>query len=46
MSVCQRAGYGQRQTGAPARGERVAKYIRLLEIAAARPDLPSEPSTR
>ena len=33
-------GCGQRKTGAPARGERVAKYNRLIEIAAARPDLP------
>ena len=30
---------GQIKTGAPARGERVAKYNRLLEIAAARPEL-------
>lgn len=33
-------GCGQIKTGAPARGERVAKYNRLVEIAAARPDLP------
>jgi enolase len=33
-------GCGQIKTGAPARGERVAKYNRLMEIAAARPDLP------
>ena len=33
-------GCGQIKTGAPARGERVAKYNRLIEIAAARPDLP------
>ena len=33
-------GTGQLKTGAPARGERVAKYNRLLEIAAAHPDLP------
>lgn len=33
-------GCGQIKTGAPARGERVAKYNRLLEIAAARPQLP------
>ncbi|MDA8436088.1 MAG: phosphopyruvate hydratase [Actinomycetales bacterium] len=33
-------GCGQLKTGAPARGERVAKYNRLLEIAAGRPDLP------
>ncbi|MDN5767628.1 MAG: phosphopyruvate hydratase [Humibacillus sp.] len=32
-------GCGQLKTGAPARGERVAKYNRLIEIAAARPDL-------
>jgi enolase len=34
------SGCGQLKAGAPARGERVAKYNRLLEIAAARPDLP------
>ncbi|ORA85432.1 phosphopyruvate hydratase [Mycobacterium malmoense] len=34
------AGCGQIKSGAPARGERVAKYNRLLEIAAAAPDLP------
>jgi enolase len=34
------SGCGQIKTGAPARGERVAKYNRLLEIAASRPDLP------
>ncbi len=33
-------GCGQIKTGAPARGERVAKYNRLLEIAAMRPELP------
>ena len=33
-------GCGQIKTGAPARGERVAKYNRLLEIAALRPELP------
>ena len=33
-------GCGQIKTGAPARGERVAKYNRLMEIAASRPDLP------
>jgi enolase len=33
-------GCGQIKTGAPARGERVAKYNRLIEISAARPDLP------
>ncbi len=32
-------GCGQIKTGAPARGERVAKYNRLLEIAAQQPDL-------
>ncbi|BBU23506.1 phosphopyruvate hydratase [Mycobacterium xenopi] len=32
-------GCGQIKSGAPARGERVAKYNRLLEIAAAAPDL-------
>jgi enolase len=33
-------GAGQLKTGAPARGERVAKYNRLLEIADQHPDLP------
>jgi enolase len=33
-------GCGQIKTGAPARGERVAKYNRLLEIASLRPELP------
>ncbi len=33
-------GCGQIKTGAPARGERVAKYNRLVEIAAAHPELP------
>lgn len=33
-------GCGQIKSGAPARGERVAKYNRLLEIAAADPSLP------
>jgi enolase len=33
-------GCGQLKAGAPARGERVAKYNRLLEIAAAEPGLP------
>ena len=33
-------GCGQIKSGAPARGERVAKYNRLIEIAVARPDLP------
>jgi enolase len=32
-------GCGHLKTGAPARGERVAKYNRLLEIAAAAPNL-------
>jgi enolase len=32
-------GCGHLKTGAPARGERVAKYNRLLEIAAAVPAL-------
>ena len=32
-------GCGQLKTGAPARGERVAKYNRLMEIAAATPAL-------
>ena len=34
------SGCGQLKSGAPARGERVAKYNRLLEIAVAAPDLP------
>jgi enolase 1/2/3 len=34
------AGCGELKTGAPARGERVAKYNRLLEIAAAQPGMP------
>jgi enolase len=34
------AGCGMLKTGAPARGERVAKYNRLLEIAAAQPAMP------
>ncbi|WP_210424397.1 phosphopyruvate hydratase [Gephyromycinifex aptenodytis] len=34
------SGCGQLKTGAPARGERVAKYNRLMEIAASSPDLP------
>ncbi|MFI0938516.1 phosphopyruvate hydratase [Streptomyces sp. NPDC021020] len=33
-------GCGQIKSGAPARGERVAKYNRLIEIAAEHPDLP------
>jgi enolase len=34
------SGCGQIKSGAPARGERVAKYNRLLEIAATAPELP------
>ncbi|HEU5419006.1 MAG TPA: phosphopyruvate hydratase [Streptosporangiaceae bacterium] len=34
------SGCGELKAGAPARGERVAKYNRLLEIAAAQPDMP------
>ena len=34
------SGCGQIKTGAPARGERVAKYNRLMEIERERPDLP------
>lgn len=37
------AGCGQLKSGAPARGERVAKYNRLLEIADNNPDLPYGP---
>ena len=33
-------GCGQLKSGAPARGERVAKYNRLLQIAANHPELP------
>ncbi|HEX4815940.1 MAG TPA: phosphopyruvate hydratase [Nonomuraea sp.] len=33
-------GCGQFKSGAPARGERVIKYNRLMHIAAQRPDLP------
>ncbi|MER7967520.1 phosphopyruvate hydratase [Streptomyces sp. NPDC096080] len=33
-------GSGQIKSGAPARGERVAKYNRLIEITAAHPSLP------
>ena len=33
-------GCGQLKSGAPARGERTAKYNRLIEIAAASPELP------
>ena len=34
------SGCGQLKSGAPARGERVAKYNRLTEIATTHPDLP------
>jgi len=34
------SGCGQLKTGAPARGERVAKYNRLIEIASETPELP------
>jgi enolase len=34
------SGCGQLKAGAPARGERVAKYNRLLDIAASTPGLP------
>ncbi|TMS00504.1 phosphopyruvate hydratase [Nonomuraea basaltis] len=34
------SGCGQIKSGAPARGERVIKYNRLLHIASQRPDLP------
>lgn len=34
------SGCGQLKTGAPARGERVAKYNRLLEIADVSPEIP------
>lgn len=33
------SGCGQLKSGAPARGERVAKYNRILEVAGADPDL-------
>jgi enolase len=33
-------GCGQIKTGAPARGERVAKYNRLVEIETTNPGLP------
>lgn len=33
-------GCGQLKTGAPARGERIAKYNRLIQIAAEQPGLP------
>jgi enolase len=38
------SGCGQLKSGAPARGERVAKYNRLLEIADEHPDLPYGPT--
>ncbi len=38
------AGCGQLKSGAPARGERVAKYNRLLEIQDENPDLPYGPT--
>ncbi len=38
------SGCGQLKAGAPARGERVAKYNRLLEIAAAEPGLSYGPA--
>jgi enolase len=34
------SGCGELKTGAPARGERVAKYNRLLEIASGQPGMP------
>ncbi|EDY46116.1 phosphopyruvate hydratase [Streptomyces sp. SPB074] len=37
-------GCGQLKSGTPARGERVAKYNRLLEIARSRPELAYEPA--
>lgn len=39
------SGAGRIKAGAPARGERVAKYNRLLEIEAHNPTLPYGPST-
>jgi enolase len=39
------SGCGELKAGAPARGERVAKYNRLLEIAAATPSLAYGPPT-
>jgi enolase len=39
------SGCGQIKTGAPARGERVVKYNRLLEIAHTNPDLPYGPDS-
>lgn len=40
------SGCGQLKSGAPARGERVAKYNRLLAIAHAEPSLPYGQPTR
>ena len=40
------SGCGQIKSGAPARGERVAKYNRLLQIAADEPSLPFGPARR
>jgi enolase len=40
------SGCGQLKSGAPARGERVAKYNRLLEISALAPDLAFGLATR
>ncbi|MEO9221555.1 MAG: phosphopyruvate hydratase, partial [Mycobacteriaceae bacterium] len=34
------AGCGQLKSGAPARGERVAKYNRLIEISSTNPEMP------
>ena len=34
------SGCGQLKSGAPARGERVAKHNRLIEIEADQPELP------
>jgi enolase len=38
------SGCGQLKSGAPARGERVAKYNRLLEITDEYPELPYGPT--
>lgn len=38
------SGCGQLKSGAPARGERVAKYNRLLEIQDEHPELPYGPT--
>lgn len=40
------SGCGQLKSGAPARGERVAKYNRLLQIAADNPQMPFGPPAR